>query len=143
MTPAIFRQADYHDIPAMSAIRLAVHENALTAPNKITPKMYEDYLDLLGRGWVAEIDGAVVGFAYADKVNASIWALFISPDHEGKGLAKALLSRATDWLFARGEQCVRLSTGTGTRADRFYRLQGWTREKVEGNDACYRLDAPV
>lgn len=142
-SPASFRQADCHDVLAMSAIRLAVLENVLTDPNKITRQMYEDYLDLLGRGWVAEIDGVVVGFSYADKTNSSIWALFISPDHEGKGLAKELLKRATDWLFAQGHECVRLSTGIGTRADRFYSLQGWSRERVEGKDAFYQLLAPA
>lgn len=138
----IFRQARADDIPAMSAIRLAVRENALRDPNRITQKMYEDYLELLGRGWVAEIDGEVAGFAYADKTDSSIWALFIAPEHEGKGLAKELLHRATEWLFGQGAECVRLSTGKGTRADRFYGMQGWTREQVEGDDACYRLTAP-
>jgi GNAT superfamily N-acetyltransferase len=140
---ATFRQARFDDIPAMSAIRLSVRENVLSNPDRITRKMYEDYLDVLGRGWVAEIDGEVAGFSYADKTNASIWALFISPDHEGKGLAKQLLNMATGWLFEQGSDCIRLSTGTRTRADRFYALQGWTRERVEGNDAFYLLAASL
>src|SRR5689334_10298274 len=105
--PATFRQAALHDIPAMSAIRLAVRENVLSNPDRITRQMYEDYLDVLGRGWVAEIDGEVAGFSYADKTNASIWALFISPDHEGKGLAKQLLNLATGWLFEQGHAGIR------------------------------------
>lgn len=40
-------------------------------------QMYEDHLELLARGWLAEIDGDIVGFAYADKINSSVWALFI------------------------------------------------------------------
>jgi GNAT superfamily N-acetyltransferase len=125
----------------MSAIRLAVRENVLSDPARITPQMYEDYLDALGRGWVAEIAGRIVGFSYADKTNSSIWALFIAPGYEGQGLAKQLLNLATRWLFEQGQECVRLSTGLGTRADRFYALQGWTRERVEGNDAFYLLVA--
>jgi GNAT superfamily N-acetyltransferase len=143
MHSASFRQANSDDIPAMSVIRLAVRENSLADPNRITRQMYEDYLELLGRGWVAEIDGDIVGFAYADKINSSIWALFISPNHEGKGLAKRLLNMATVWLFDQGQECVRLSTGMRTRADRFYALQGWTRERVEGSDAFYLLVAPA
>lgn len=127
----------------MSVIRLAVRENALSDPNRITRQMYEDYLELLGRGWVAEIDGDIVGFSYADKINSSIWALFISPSHEGKGLAKRLLKMTTVWLFDQGKESVRLSTGMGTRADRFYALQGWTRERVEGGEAFYLLVAPT
>jgi GNAT superfamily N-acetyltransferase len=143
MDSASFRQAHFDDIPAMSVIRLAVRENALAAPDRITQQMYEDYLELLGRGWVAEIDGNIAGFSYADKINSHIWALFISPNHEGKGLAKQLLAMATIWLFDLGNQCVRLSTGMGTRADRFYALQGWTRERIEGNSAFYLLVAPT
>lgn len=135
-----FRQANSFDIPAMSEIRLAVNENVLSNPDRITWQMYEDYLELLGRGWVAEIEGEIAGFSYADNTDSSIWALFISPRHEGKGLAKQLLSLATEWLFEQGKTQVQLSTGSGTRADRFYSSQGWTKERVEGGDAFYTLD---
>lgn len=138
---AIFRQADLHDIPAMSAIRLAVRENVLSHPDRITRQMYEDYLALRGRGWVAVINGEIAGFSYADKGHASIWALFIAPQHEGQGLAKQLLKLATDWLFELGHPSVQLSTGADTRADRFYAMQGWRRERVEQGDAYYRLSA--
>jgi GNAT superfamily N-acetyltransferase len=133
-----FRQASFLDIPAMSKIRLSVRENVLANPDRITRQMYEDYLELLGRGWVAEVNGEVVGFSYADKKNSSIWALFISPRNEGQGLAKRLLGFATGWLFEQGNTHVFLSTGSDTRADRFYALQGWTKERVEGGDTFYR-----
>jgi GNAT superfamily N-acetyltransferase len=136
---ANFRKANSHDIPAMSKIRLAVSENTLSDPSRITQQMYEDYLELLGRGWVAEIDGTVAGFCYANKTNASIWALFISPEYEGRGLAKQLLNMAVQWLFEQGYEFVRLSTGVGTRADSFYASQGWTQERVDGNEVFYLL----
>jgi GNAT superfamily N-acetyltransferase len=123
----------------MSTIRLAVGENILADPSRITVQMYEDYLELLGRGWVAEVDGSVAGFCYANKTNASIWALFIAPEYEGRGLAKQLLNMAVEWLFEQGQEFVRLSTGAGTRADSFYALQGWTRERVDGNEVFYLL----
>eukprot|EP01032_Pedospumella_encystans_P007272 gene7272-8723_t len=41
-----------------------------------------------GRGWVAERDGVVAGFCYADKEHASIWALFMAQQYEGQGAAK-------------------------------------------------------
>ena len=133
------RQATVDDIAAMSAIRLDVTENVLTDPSRVTPQMYRDYLDLLGRGWVAEIAGEVVGFSYADKTDASIWALFVSPAHEGKGVAKRLLGVAVDWLFALGHDSVQLSTAAGTRADKFYAAQGWTRTVLNERDAGFRL----
>jgi GNAT superfamily N-acetyltransferase len=136
-----FRQATTADIPAMSKIRLSVTENVLSDPSRITQQMYEDYLELLGRGWVAEVDGEVAGFSYANSTDASIWALFISPEYEGRGLAKRLLTMAVSWLFEQGWPQVRLSTGAGTRADRFYAAQGWLKERIERNDVFYRLPA--
>jgi GNAT superfamily N-acetyltransferase len=135
----VFRQATRADIPAMSAIRLAVTENVLSDPSRVTHAMYVDYLDVAGRGWVAEIDGAVVAFSYADRVDGSIWALFVQPGHEGRGLAQRLLALATEWLFALGHDTVSLSTGVGTRADRFYARQGWRREVAGARNVEYTL----
>lgn len=123
----------------MSAIRLAVKENVLSDPSRVTGQMYRDYLELLGRGWVVEMDGEVAGFCYADKNDASIWALFVSPKYEGRGIAKRLLQAAVDWLFALGHESVRLSTSKDTRADKFYTGQGWTRSVLNGRDAEFRL----
>lgn len=135
-----FRRATTADIPAMSAIRLAVRENALTNPDRITQQMYEDYLDRLGQGWVCERDGTVIGFSYAAHEDNSIWALFVEPAHEGLGAGKQLLQLATDWLFAGGAQAVSLSTAADTRADRFYLAQGWVRGELTANgNVDYRV----
>lgn len=143
----LLRRATHADIPAMSRIRLAVTENALSDPARITTAMYEDFLERSGRGWVAESAGVVVGFSYADDVNASIWALFVQPGQEGRGLGKALLDQATGWLFARGHAQVRLTTGAGTRADRFYAALGWQREPGSGqmsaSEIAYTLARPA
>lgn len=135
-----FRRATAADISAMSAIRLAVRENVLSNPGRITRQMYEDYLELRGRGWVCERAGAVIGFSYAASEDNSIWALFVEPGHEGRGAGKRLLRLATDWLFAQGAPAVTLSTAAGTRADRFYLTQGWQRDMHENSvDACFIL----
>lgn len=123
----------------MSAIRLAVVENVLRDPARVTLQMYEDYLDQLGRGWVAEADGQVVGFCYAARGDASIWALFVSPACEGRGYGKRLLGLAVAWLNGLGHARVRLSTAPGTRADRFYAAQGWARTAGAGPEVHYAL----
>ncbi|MFA9218416.1 MAG: GNAT family N-acetyltransferase [Sphingomonadaceae bacterium] len=127
----------------MARIRLDVRENRLSDPGRITPQMYDDYLQRLGRGWVAEVAGQVVGFSYANMVDGSIWALFMAPAHEGQGMARQLLQLACHWLFAQGHEIVRLSTAAETRADRFYAAQGWTRERVERNEAYYSYARPA
>ena len=139
-TPAAtFRQATAADIPAMSAIRLAVTENVLSDPSRVTLAMYQDYLEAVGRGWVAEIDGAILAFCYADRRQGSIWALFVDPAHEGRGLARPLLALAAGWLFALGHAAVTLTTGAGTRADRFYARRGWQRMPLGAKEVQYTL----
>lgn len=134
------RRATVADIPAMSRIRIAVKENALSNPARITEAMYRDYLDVLGRGWVAEQDGEIIGFSCADRTDSSIWALFVDPGREGRGAGKQLLRLAVDWLFEIGNPEVRLGTAAHTRADRFYAAQGWTREDMKDDiEVGYRL----
>ena len=140
MSPLKFRQATVADIPAMSRIRIAVKENALSNPGRITEAMYRDYLEALGRGWVAELDGEMIGFAYADRTDSSIWALFVDPAREGLGAGKQLLRLAADWLFEIGNDEIRLGTSAHTRADRFYAAQGWTREGMKDDvEVWFRL----
>lgn len=123
----------------MSKIRLSVRENVLSDPSRITGQMYEDYLENLGRGWVAEMDGRVIAFCYADREHASIWALFVQQEYEGNGAAKRLLKLAVDWLFELGWESVELDTTPDTRADRFYLRQGWTRGMAGATSVRFSL----
>jgi GNAT superfamily N-acetyltransferase len=138
----VFREAVFDDIPHMSRIRLAVTENALRDPARITPQMYADFLEEDGRGWVALVDGKIAAFSYANRIDGSIWALFVEPCFEGQGLGKQLLSLATDWLFSLGFTRVTLSTGTHTRAAQFYTRRGWRLASSSAGDSDFVLDGP-
>lgn len=140
--PVNFRRAVSADIPAMSRIRLSVTENVLSDPSRVTEAMYEDYLEVSGRGWVAEIDGRVVAFCYAARADGSIWALFVQPGREGQGLARRLLAIAVDWIFGLGHAAAKLDTTAHTRADRFYAMQGWERSPAGGTKVDYVLRRP-
>jgi GNAT superfamily N-acetyltransferase len=131
MSALQFRRATVADVPVMMAIRLEVKENTLSDPAYVTPQMCIDYLDELGAGWVCEKDGVIIGFSYAEKADASIWALFVQPGQEAQGAGKQLLRLAVDWLFARGNDEVKLATQANTRADRFYAAQGWQRGEMK------------
>jgi GNAT superfamily N-acetyltransferase len=126
----------------MSEIRLSVAENILSDPARVTTQMYENFLDEAGRGWVSEDGRQILGFCYADKVNASIWALFVRPGFEGYGFGKLLLQQAVAWLFEIGHESVHLTTGVNTRADRFYSEQGWTRTPLSSTEVRYSLARP-
>ena len=135
-----YRSATAADIDAMTAIRNAVTENRLTDPSRVTSAMYHDYLARLGRSWVCEDDGVIAGFSSADKTDGSIWALFVDQAQEGRGIGKALLALAVDYLFAQGHETIVLSTGAATRADAFYAACGWQRGGMKNAvEVCYTL----
>ncbi len=69
--------------------------------------------------------GVIQGFSVADPRDGTIFGLFIHPDYEGRGLARALLPLACEDLKAAGFAVATLTTGPGTRAERFYRTNGW------------------
>jgi len=118
------RLATVSDIPRIMEIRFAVQENRLFDPTSVTP---QDCAEFVGRGvvWVAERDGRVIGFSACDDRDGTIWALFIDPPDQGRGLGADLLALACRDLAARGYATARLTTDPGTRADRFYRRAGW------------------
>ncbi|GAA4782286.1 GNAT family N-acetyltransferase [Lysobacter hankyongensis] len=128
MPRLIFRRAVPADVPAMSALRLSVKENKLSDPLKVTPQMYLDFLERDGCGWVCEDGIGLAGFAYANRLDASVWALFVDPRCEGLGIGTRLLASVTDWLFELGNDRITLTTSAETRADAFYRARGWHRE---------------
>ncbi len=137
------REAREADIAAMSMIRLAVTENRLSDPTRITRAMYVDHLERLGKSWVCEADGVIAGFASANRVDGSVWALFVDPAHEGLGIGKRLLSQLSAYLFSIGHDKIVLSTGADTRADVFYASQGWERGKMNNDvEVQYTLHKP-
>ncbi|HAE35708.1 MAG: GNAT family N-acetyltransferase [Chitinophagales bacterium] len=120
------REATLSDISAMQIVRRAVRENALSDPTRISDEDYVDFLTSRGKGWVAIENGEVNGFAIADLQEHNIWALFVHPDHEAKGIGLALHDQMLNWYFSQTNTTVWLSTAPGTRAERFYHKAGWT-----------------
>ena len=127
----VCRRALPADVPALMEIRSEVRENVLADPSKVTPELVTEYLESRGRGWVCEEGGRALGFAVADRSTATIWALFLRPEAEGRRIGTALLGLAVEWLFALGNPSVSLRTEAGTRADRFYAARGWERGEID------------
>jgi GNAT superfamily N-acetyltransferase len=139
----LFRKAVVADIPALFEVRMAVTENVLSDPSKVTPEIFADYLSASGKGWLCEDEGRAIGFSVASLGDASIWALFVRPGYEGRGVGTRLLELATGWLFDAGAPRVILSTEAGTRADRFYQRCGWARGEVRPDgEVGFRLERP-
>ena len=135
----VFREATVNDIGNMSRIRISVKENVLNNPALVTQKDYIDYLTSYGKGWICEIDNEAVGFAIASLTQNNIWALFIDPAHEEKGIGKELHRMMMDWYFSKTAEKVWLNTDPGTRAELFYRKQGWTAKGMHGNEIRFEM----
>lgn len=121
----VFREAQPTDIPQIQLVRNAVKENQLSHPGLVPDKDVEDYITRRGKGWVCETDNAVVGFAIVSVADNNVWALFIQPGYEGKGIGRKLHDDMIDWYFSQTNAGIWLSTAPGTRAESFYRKAGW------------------
>jgi GNAT superfamily N-acetyltransferase len=121
----IFREATEADIDGMQVVRRSVRENALSRPGLIRDEDYIPFLETRGRGWVCLNEKNIAGFAFADLQEHNIWALFVHPDFEAMGIGKELHLQMLDWYFAQTQETVGLSTAFNTRAETFYRRQGW------------------
>jgi GNAT superfamily N-acetyltransferase len=120
----MIRRATRPDRLRISEIRFAVRENRPSNPALIEPLV--DWLFDNSTFWVWEEDGAVQGFSAADPRDGSICALFVDPLYERRGIGRALLPLACEVLKESGHATAWLTTEAGTRAERFYRTDGWT-----------------
>ena len=128
----IFREANISDIPQIQFVRNSVKENMLSDPALVPDHDVEDFITRRGKGWVCEIDGRIVGFSIVDMQDNNIWALFLHPDHEAKGIGKQLHKLMLDWYFMQTKKTVWLGTAPDSRAEKFYRMQGWTAVGIHG-----------
>jgi len=128
----IFRDAKLEDIPEMRVVRNSVKENALSNPGLVTFHDYENFLTKRGKGWACEIDNRIVGFAIVDMVDHNVWALFVDPGFEARGIGKKLHDSMLDWYFTQTNTTLWLGTAPNTRAEKFYRTNGWREVGVHG-----------
>ncbi len=128
----IIREAKTDDIKQIQIVRNSVKENTLSDPNLVTDKDCEDFITNRGKGWVCEIDNQIVGFAIVDLKENNIWALFIDPNFERKGIGQILQKNMLDWYFKQTKENVWLGTAFNTRAEKFYRKSGWKEVGTHG-----------
>lgn len=123
------RRATQADLDRIFEIRFAVKENRLSSPNVVTRDHCRWYI--AGPGiWVWQDGDKINGFSASDTRDGSIWALFVDPKHEGRGIGRALLATAVQVLRDAGYKEATLSTDVGTRAARFYAHVGWTEDGI-------------
>jgi GNAT superfamily N-acetyltransferase len=131
------RIATLADIPALFEVRTSVRDNHLSltelAALGITPATLGDMLEGVGRGWVVDEAGHIAAFAMADVAQGCVFAMFVRPGDEGRGLGRRLMAEAEGWLFEQGCEELWLLTDSdrAVRANGFYRHLGWQDSGIE------------
>jgi GNAT superfamily N-acetyltransferase len=87
--------------------------------------------------WVAELDGAVRGFASFMVEESFLHNLFIMPGWQRRGLGQALLSQVRR-LCPRPLRLKCLANNVSARM--FYQTQGWTEEGQGRSDLGYYVN---
>lgn len=130
------RLAEARDVAGIFHVRTSAGENMLTraelADLGITEESITDMIEAAPCAWVAVEGDEVVGFSMIDPDEGSLFAAFVLPSHEGRGLGRRLVEAAERQLFI-DHPVIWLETGRDTRAAGFYRLLGWGREQDIGN----------
>jgi GNAT superfamily N-acetyltransferase len=139
-----FREATAADVPGISHVRTSVTENALTleqlAARGVTNASIAASFLKDSKGWVAVQDGTIVGFSIADRASHSIFALFVFPGREGRGIGGRLFDLAVGWLWDNGAQLIWLTSDPQSKAARFYERRGWIATgRSERGDTRYEL----
>ncbi len=128
----IFREAIIADIPQIQVVRNAVTENTLSDPALVPDADVEDYIIRWGKGWVCEINNKIVGFSIVSVIDKNVWALFIQPGYDKKGIGKRLHDDMMNWYFSQTNETIWLGTAPDTRAEQFYRKAGWVEVGTHG-----------
>lgn len=132
------RLARASDVGGIFHVRTSVSENVLTmselAGMGITEASVAAMIEGSPCAWVASEGALVVGFSMIDPVEGALFAAFVLPSHEGKGIGKVLVQTAEAVLFAH-HAVIWLETAKASRAAGFYRRLGWGNEKdIGGGD---------
>lgn len=140
--PPEIRLASVADVSAMFKVRASVGENTMTPAELsaigVTPETIALAVESAACAWVATVDEHVVGFAMVDLDTACLFALFVLPEHEGRGIGTRLTKTCELALFQR-HATAWLETANGSRAAQLYRHLGW-RNEVDLGGGDIRLE---
>jgi len=147
-TPVTFREAIAADMPGIARVRFAVGENLLTPEQLqergITKASVAASFLTDAKGWVAVHRNEVVALSIANRKKASIFALFVLPAYESRGIGSRLLDFAIQWLWDNGTERAWLTTAPDSRAARFYERRGWPAAGLDSSgDVRFELGRPL
>tara|TARA_R110002073_G_scaffold3998_5_gene26943 strand:+ start:541 stop:975 length:435 start_codon:yes stop_codon:yes gene_type:complete len=133
----MIREIEDSDVPSLFPVRIVTRENRMSmeelASIGITVESMRAAIQGSHKGWLAEEDGKVVGFAMGDYDAGELTVIALLPEFEGKGIGKSLLNNVEQWVHSTGCKSIWLTTDmdTSLRAYGFYIKHGWEDFKIE------------
>jgi len=122
----------------MFDVRTSVIENHLSREKMrqmgITEGVVGDMIDKSLCAWVATENNKIIGFSMILPDEGCLFAAFVLPEYEGKGIGRRLVTLAEQELFQHHE-IAWLETDKNSRAAKFYMQLGWGNETdINGTD---------
>ncbi|MBB3307734.1 MULTISPECIES: GNAT family N-acetyltransferase [unclassified Enterobacter] len=132
------RTARLSDIEGMFDVRTSVIENHLSREEMrqmgITESVVGDMVEKSLCAWVATENNKIIGFSMIFPDEGCLFAAFVLPEYEGKGIGRRLVMLAEQELFQHHE-IAWLETDKNSRAAKFYMQLGWGNETdLNGTD---------
>lgn len=134
----VTREAKRADVRGMFDVRTSVTENHLSREQMqqlgITESVVADMIQQRRCAWVATADDTLVGFSMILPDEGCLFAAFVLPEYEGRGIGRRLVALAEEELFKYHESAW-LETDEQSRAARFYLQLGWgDKQTIDGCD---------
>lgn len=126
----------------MFHVRISVIENHLSREEMqrigITENVVADLIEKSCCAWVATDNEKIIGFSMILPDEGCLFAAFVLPEYEGRGIGRRLVELAEKELFSHHE-IAWLETDKQSRAAKFYIQLGWGN-KIDINDTDIRLE---
>lgn len=126
----------------MFHVRISVIENHLSREEMqrigITENVVADLIEKSHCAWVATDNEKIIGFSMILPDEGCLFAAFVLPEYEGRGIGRRLVEIAEKELF-RHHEIAWLETDKQSRAAKFYIQLGWGN-KIDINDTDIRLE---
>ncbi|CAM4087187.1 MULTISPECIES: GNAT family N-acetyltransferase [Lelliottia] len=136
------RAAQLSDIDSIFDVRTSVVENHLSREEMqqmgINESVVADMIKQSRCAWVATVNDNVIGFSMILPDDGCLFAAFVLPEYEGRGIGRSLVQLAEHELFKHHE-IAWLETDKNSRAAQFYVQLGWGNKK-NINDTDIRLE---
>lgn len=104
----------------------------------VTESVVTNMIEKSHCAWVAIDDEKVIGFSMILPDEGCLFAAFVLPEYEGRGVGRSLVELAEQELF-KYHEVAWLETDKNSRAAEFYRRLGWV-EKENVSESDIRLE---